>query len=288
MSRVEHSQYYTKPDVWAHLVKVLKLFVSLVDTLIIDPCAGKGDMIDTHFPGGLKFDLYPKSPGVFAGNMDTYVYGQTCRLHEGIVTNPPFNAIDRPIEKMNRMAASDKTSFIAVILPTRYARYPVDSCGNKFVELNRYFHLVHQESVASDSFAPAVTIEVSFQIWVRKDHQRDPIETMFEVSQKRHAKYLLKSTPRWFVRNASKEYLSNRGKCLKIKSPIRHASADKDAGANWICVSLGERWSHLSKQQAEVYLKHVMLKAHKNFQHGAQGFGPGHLIQAQMDLGFMK
>lgn len=281
------SRFYTKLPTWLLPLATLQVIVkTLNNMLIVDPFAGNGRMVDTFFPGGLKFDLEPKSSSVIKRN----VYDLAMKIFGrdiAVISNMPWNAGCYPIRMLNHLAKNENVKVIAVILAAKYERYPRDSLDKSGVEFNRYFHLVKSVPIDGEtSFSKdpegkddaKVACPVSFQIWVRKEEKRPKITVRYVCKLPDH----MAEKPSYIIKAASKTFMDG----YRCASPVMTPNTvKKGKPICYVAVRPADGWD-VSPDRMKKDLETLVCHATKKYNLGSQSIGPGFLIQAQLDLGW--
>lgn len=172
LKRKGKEKYYTSHAVVKKLLVSYNKVIERNDTdLWIEPSAGNGSF--TSYLGDrtlLAYDIEPEAENIikqdfFKLNLDIW----SIPLH--FIGNPPFGRQSSiAIKFIKRITACEKTKSLAFILPKSFKK----ASPKRHFPLN--FHLEYEEDVEKDGFViDGTTIDVPcvFQIWVKKDHERD-------------------------------------------------------------------------------------------------------------------
>lgn len=163
----ELDQFYTDPVVAAMLFEFLKRQLDLEGFLFIEPSAGTGSFFALLPPGSLAYDLDPKAPGIIQKDFLAVALPQTERL--AVVGNPPFGRqCNLAIEFFNYAAL--RAEVIAFIVPATFQKMSVQR------RLDPHFHLQAEMPVPHNAFrfcGKRKHVPTVFQIWVKKDVERD-------------------------------------------------------------------------------------------------------------------
>ena len=136
--------------------------------LVIEPSAGNGSFL--HKIPTLKrigIDIAPEHSDIVQQDYLTYVPPNVKNIL--VIGNPPFGKISSLAIKFFNHAA-EKAYVIAFIVPRTFRRISVQN------KLDLHFHLVHDEDIPTHSFSPPMNAKCCFQIWVRRDVPRVPVE----------------------------------------------------------------------------------------------------------------
>ncbi len=296
MSDVKLSQYYTESSLWDSLVPTIKKWLKelLGDAkyTVVDPCAGNGYLVRTHFPGGYMFDIDPKAADVRFADMDLLDYSQF-GPNTIPITNQPFSACHKPMGKMDRAAFFPNVPAFISMLPTRYEQYPVDSFTGE--ELNKYFHLVNSRVVDNTMFFNHMTengtgtksklsVNISLQMWVRKPFPRtNPADEMeFETGLPSHIEnpdlVMVLPNKRFVTTHTGGEKVKGRGRKGKCKSPVSFKCGNDKLGTgrSRIHVRVNEKARYTMKKQRELF-EFLAVKIYRECTQATMDFGPGYL-----------
>lgn len=154
-------QFYTHPDVAAHLYRIFQEHFDPTELLMVEPSAGTGSFFKLLPPGSQAFDLEPKYPGVQMADFLTLLVMSDRRV--AIIGNPPFGKNSSTAIRFFNHAAR-QASIIALILPRTFRK---ESIQNRIAHS---FHLIREEEVPADAFlfrGKKYDVPVVFQIWER-------------------------------------------------------------------------------------------------------------------------
>lgn len=173
LKRTGKEKYYTSNAVVKKLLVSYNKVIERNDTdLWIEPSAGNGSFT-SHLGDRnlLAYDIAPDGPGIVKQDFlklhlpDCFL----CPTH--FIGNPPFGRQSCiAIQFIKHITAFDKTKSLSFILPKSFKKASM----KRHFPLN--FHLEHEEDVDKDGFViDGTTIDVPcvFQIWVKKDHERE-------------------------------------------------------------------------------------------------------------------
>lgn len=284
--RKENSLYPTPKDLWASPIMAVFRHIAVATVTAVDPCAGTGYMIDTYFPGGLKYDIEPRGPGVVKCDMEKLDYG-TLGNSLLVISNIPFNASCRPIRKLNYIAQFKNVKYIAVMIASKYHGYLRDSYDKKGDVFNEYFHPIHTEEVPANGF-PNVKAQIVFQIYERRDYPRSEPKTIFKIRLGNHIKNK-KFTVGWKIERPSKAFLrGQKGKKGRTpESPVTRVCGVEKSKPGMSVMYAFLRDENIDIMFAEETLHDIVRHSNKEFHHGAISYGPGHVIQAQIQMELM-
>lgn len=164
-------KFYTKIFMVEKCLRTFEMFYRWTDfDLIIEPSAGNGNFL-LKIPGDKKIgiDIEPEHKDIIKQDFLTYVL-PTTYLDKNIliIGNPPFGRVSSLAVKFFNHAANF-ANVIAFIVPRTFRRISVQN------KLNLYFHLINDEDVPLSpcAFNPPMNAKCCFQIWERKDTERN-------------------------------------------------------------------------------------------------------------------
>lgn len=139
--------------------------------LVIEPSAGNGSFLK-KIPTAKKIgiDIAPEDTDII--KMDFFDYKPPTDLKNFLVVgNPPFGRVSSLAVKFFNHSA-EWCSVIAFIIPKTFRRVSLQN------RLNMKFHLLHDEDIPSSpcSFNPPMQVKCCFQIWERREEDRDFIK----------------------------------------------------------------------------------------------------------------
>ena len=152
----------------------------LTDLWWVEPCAGSGNILrQMPVDRRIGYDINPQDNGEFGIIQADY---RTQRLDPAklwaMVTNPAFrkqpgDPLGGPQTAFEWAAGQPCVVAVGIIAPHWFQRHTIEN------RLCPYFHRVHREILAPDSFlrdgqrkwSPAI-----FDVWVRRDYMREPLE----------------------------------------------------------------------------------------------------------------
>jgi hypothetical protein len=139
--------------------------------LVIEPSAGNGSFF-TKIPTLKKvgLDIAPEHVDII--KRDFFEYKPQAGLGNILVIgNPPFGRVSSLAVKFFNYSAQ-WCNVIAFIIPKTFRRVSLQN------RLNRKFHLVHDHEIPSEpcSFSPPMQVKCCFQIWEKKDEDRDIVK----------------------------------------------------------------------------------------------------------------
>lgn len=170
-SDVRLDQYYTRPDIAAHLYAVFREYFDPKGLLMVEPSAGTGSFCRLLPFGSLAFDVEPKYRGIQTADFLTMHIQSDRPL--GIIGNPPFGKNASMAVRFFNHAAW-QSNVIALILPRSFRK------GSIVNRLDRAFHLLHEKEVPANAFlfrSKPYNVPALFQIWERRPEQRDLLPT---------------------------------------------------------------------------------------------------------------
>lgn len=139
--------------------------------LVVEPSAGNGSFL-TKIPTSKKIgiDIEPEHADIIKKSFFEYVpsVGFNNIL---VVGNPPFGRVSSLAIKFFNHAA-EWCNVIAFIIPKTFRRVSLQN------RLNKKFHLIYDEEIPSEpcSFSPPMQVKCCFQIWEKKDENRDIVK----------------------------------------------------------------------------------------------------------------
>jgi hypothetical protein len=165
-------KFYTVPEISE---KCLETIGSRYDwsewDLVVEPSAGNGSfLIRIPTEKRIGIDIFPEHKDIIEQDFFTYTPPKNTK-EILVVGNPPFGRVSSlAIKFFNH--ASEWASVIAFIVPRTFRRISVQN------KLNRYFHLEYDEDIPMKpcSFNPPMLAKCCFQIWEKKEHERDVVE----------------------------------------------------------------------------------------------------------------
>lgn len=177
-------KFYTLPAYAKKCIdKVFEEFDINTFDLIVEPSAGNGSFL-TQIPRArgpqskrknkiVGLDIAPEHPDII--KQDFFKYKpplKTTELKQNILVigNPPFGRVSSIAIKFFNHAA-EWANVIAFIIPRTFRKPSVQN------KLNKMFHLVYDEEVPTKPccFQPQMMVKCCFQIWQRKDEERETI-----------------------------------------------------------------------------------------------------------------
>ncbi|PHZ21494.1 hypothetical protein [Yersinia massiliensis] len=160
-------QHYTPPALARELVnKIIKILKPTTDSTFIESAEGHGaftqPLLDLGYQHVIGFDIDPKLPRT--QQQDFLKLDNTPR---GIyIGNPPYGYKGgQAVLFFNKSAES--ASAICFILPRSFSKL------SNQARLDPYFHLVYSQPI--DPIFSTTSIRILFQIWVKRDYRRIPI-----------------------------------------------------------------------------------------------------------------
>ena len=165
-------KFYTLPEYSKKCIdKVCELYDIAGWDLIIEPSAGNGSFFN-QIPSNKKvgIDILPEHQDIIKQDFFDY---EPNPIHKNILVigNPPFGRISSlAIKFFNHSAKWANT--IAFIIPRTFRKISVQN------RLNNMFHLVYDEELPHNPccFYPVMSVKCCFQIWEKKDIEREFID----------------------------------------------------------------------------------------------------------------
>lgn len=176
----ELDKFYTKTDVAVRLLS--NLDIGNYD-LVVDPCCGDGSFYSNiNHSNKIGIDILPHIDGVIKHDFLTWDNSNITTPREKVlvVSNPPFGKQGSLAMKFIKKS-SEFSDTIAFILPISFSKV---SFKNK---IPKYYHLVYEEILPDNSYlldGDDYSVKCVFQIWSKRDYERNFIETVSEVGFK--------------------------------------------------------------------------------------------------------
>ena len=165
-------KFYTLPECSKRCIdKVSSMYDIARWDLIVEPSAGNGSFLN-QIPSNKKIgiDISPEHPDII--KQDFFDYHPPPE-HKNILVigNPPFGRISSLAIKFFNHSAKWAT-VIAFIIPRTFRKTSIQN------RLDNRFHLVYDEELPNRPccFSPAMAVKCCFQIWEKKDIQRDFVD----------------------------------------------------------------------------------------------------------------
>jgi predicted RNA methylase len=165
-------KFYTIPEISNKCLNIIGTKYNW-DTwdLVVEPSAGNGSFL-TKIPTSKKIgiDIEPEHTDII--KKDFFDYEPSAGFNNILVVgNPPFGRVSSLAIKFFNHAA-EWCNVIAFIIPKTFRRVSLQN------RLHKKFHLIYDEEIPSDpcSFSPPMQVKCCFQIWEKKDENRDIIK----------------------------------------------------------------------------------------------------------------
>lgn len=165
-------KFYTLPACSKRCIdKVSSMYDIARWDVIVEPSAGNGSFLN-QIPSNKKIgiDISPEHPDII--KQDFFDYHPPPE-HKNILVigNPPFGRISSLAIKFFNHSAKWAT-VIAFIIPRTFRKTSIQN------RLDNRFHLVYDEELPNRPccFSPAMAVKCCFQIWEKKDIQRDFVD----------------------------------------------------------------------------------------------------------------
>ena len=165
-------KFYTLPEYSKKCIdKVCELYDIAGWDLIIEPSAGNGSFFN-QIPSNKKvgIDILPEHQDIIKQDFFDY---EPNPIHKNILVigNPPFGRISSLAIKFFNHSAK-WANVIAFIIPRTFRKISVQN------RLNNMFHLIYDEELSSKPccFYPVMSVKCCFQIWEKKDIEREFID----------------------------------------------------------------------------------------------------------------
>jgi predicted RNA methylase len=173
-------KFYTNPNIAEKCLNILETYYSWEKwSLVIEPSAGNGSFFTRiKAKNKIGIDIEPEHSEIIKKDFFDYqppvlsVLPVSQTSYKGdilVVGNPPFGKVSSlAINFFNH--ASKWANVIAFIIPRTFRRISVQN------RLNKNFHLIHDEEIPIGSFTPSMSVKCCFQIWERKNTERQMID----------------------------------------------------------------------------------------------------------------
>ena len=165
-------KFYTLPACSKRCIEKVSTMYDIARwDLIVEPSAGNGSFLN-QIPSNKKIgiDISPEHPDII--KQDFFDYHPPPE-HKNILVigNPPFGRISSLAIKFFNHSAKWANA-IAFIIPRTFRKTSIQN------RLDVRFHLVYDEELPNRPccFSPAMAVKCCFQIWEKKDIQRDFVD----------------------------------------------------------------------------------------------------------------
>ena len=165
-------KFYTLPACSKRCIEKVSTMYDIARwDVIVEPSAGNGSFLN-QIPSNKKIgiDISPEHPDII--KQDFFDYHPPPE-HKNILVigNPPFGRISSLAIKFFNHSAKWAT-VIAFIIPRTFRKTSIQN------RLDNRFHLVYDEELPNRPccFSPAMAVKCCFQIWEKKDIQRDFVD----------------------------------------------------------------------------------------------------------------
>jgi predicted RNA methylase len=169
-------KYYTKAEVVVTCLEQFKANVLVsMDDFVIEPSAGNGAFInglEAMFPNKcLFYDLEPEHSDIVKQDYLTWEPNDSIKVFH-VIGNPPFGRqASLAIQFIKKSCAF--ASSVSFLLPKSFKKETMQRA------FPLSFHLVAQIDVPANAFCvngKEHDVPCVFQIWIKKDHERDPLK----------------------------------------------------------------------------------------------------------------
>lgn len=165
-------KFYTLPECSKRCIdKVSSMYDITRWDLIVEPSAGNGSFLN-QIPSNKKIgiDISPEHPDIIKQDFFDY-YPPPEHKNILVIGNPPFGRISSLAIKFFNHSAKWANA-IAFIIPRTFRKTSIQN------RLDNRFHLVYDEELPNRPccFSPAMAVKCCFQIWEKKDIQRDFVD----------------------------------------------------------------------------------------------------------------
>ena len=165
-------KFYTIPEISNKCIDIIGTKYNW-DTwdLVVEPSAGNGSFL-TKIPTSKKIgiDIEPEHTDIIKKYF--FNYNPPVGFNNILVVgNPPFGRVSSLAIKFFNHAA-EWCNVIAFIIPKTFRRVSLQN------RLHKKFHLIYDEEIPSEpcSFSPPMQVKCCFQIWEKKDENRNIIK----------------------------------------------------------------------------------------------------------------
>ena len=165
-------KFYTIPAISNKCLDIIGTKYNWDDwDLVVEPSAGNGSFL-TKIPTSKKIgiDIEPEHTDII--NKNFFDYNPPVGFNNILVVgNPPFGRVSSLAIKFFNHAAK-WCNVIAFIIPKTFRRVSLQN------RLHKKFHLIYDEEIPSEpcSFSPPMQVKCCFQIWEKKNENRDIIK----------------------------------------------------------------------------------------------------------------
>ena len=165
-------KFYTLPECSKKCIdKVFELYDIAGWDLIIEPSAGNGSFLN-QIPSNNKIgiDILPEHQDIIKQDFFDYIPPSNNK-NILVIGNPPFGRISSLAIKFFNHSAK-WANVIAFIIPRTFRKISIQN------RLNNKFHLVYDEELPNNPccFIPIMSVKCCFQIWEKKDIEREFID----------------------------------------------------------------------------------------------------------------
>ncbi len=163
-------KFYTNVNIAEKCLNILETYYTWEKwDLVVEPSAGNGSFFTRiKSKNKIGIDIEPEHSDIIKKDFFDYHPPQN-KGEILVVGNPPFGKVSSlAINFFNH--ASKWANVIAFIIPRTFRRISVQN------RLNKNFHLIHDEEIPIGSFTPSMSVKCCFQIWERKEIEREVIE----------------------------------------------------------------------------------------------------------------
>lgn len=186
LKRDTTDKYYTKPEIVDMCKNAINKYVEIKKTdIIIEPSAGNGSFINMikAITNNYRFyDIMPENNNIIKQDFLTFDYKNlksgNNKIH--IIGNPPFGRQSSLAIQFIKKCCEFADS-ISFILPKSFKK---ESNKSKF---NLFYHLEYEVDLPDNSFTvneKDCDVPCVFQIWIKKNIQRDKIEKIEPINFK--------------------------------------------------------------------------------------------------------
>lgn len=167
-------KFYTLPACSKRCIEKVSTMYDITRwDLIVEPSAGNGSFLN-QIPSNKKIgiDISPEHPDIIKQDFfDYHPPPEHKNKNILVIGNPPFGRISSLAIKFFNHSAK-WAAVIAFIIPRTFRKTSIQN------RLDNRFHLVYDEELPNPPccFSPAMAVKCCFQIWEKKDIQRDFVD----------------------------------------------------------------------------------------------------------------
>lgn len=165
-------KFYTIPSIVDECILLLLTLYKWNEwDLVIEPSAGSGNFFNKiPLSNKIGIDISPENSAIIKQDFFTYLPSQQFN-NILVIGNPPFGKVSSLAIKFFNHAATF-ANVIAFIIPRTFRRISIQN------KLNKSFHLILDKEIPTKpcSFDPPMMVKCCFQIWEKKETEREIIK----------------------------------------------------------------------------------------------------------------